>query len=198
MIPPLTGLPETSKIFSLMITNPSFAPNLEKVYHGVRFSLKYTQTTLRRIFTSRVSSWGNRIGPVCVSVCECVCVCNSALSRLNCLMYEQSIGLCVSIHHGNRTLGRGNFTTWVAGGASTLRRFHFYVFLNWLLSISVTKNCMFSFVALYKNCSLEFERGYILFCSELTTLQTMKNVSFLPWRHTQHILFLWRLTNLPK
>ncbi len=51
---------------------------------------------------------GNRIGPVCVCVCVCVCAC----------------GLCVSIHHGNRTLGRGNFTTRVAGGASTLRRFH--------------------------------------------------------------------------
>ncbi len=33
-------------------------------------------------------------------------------------------GLCVSIHHGKRTLGQRNFTTRVVGGASTLRRVH--------------------------------------------------------------------------
>ena len=33
-------------------------------------------------------------------------------------------GLCVSIHHDKGTLGRRNCKTQVAGGASTLRRFH--------------------------------------------------------------------------
>ncbi len=36
-------------------------------------------------------------------------------------------GLCVSIHHGKRTLGLRNFTTRVAGGVSTLRRFHCHI-----------------------------------------------------------------------
>ena len=34
------------------------------------------------IFTSHVSGQGNRMGPLCVPVC------NSALSQQNCLMYE--------------------------------------------------------------------------------------------------------------
>ena len=36
-----------------------------------------------------------------------------------------SYGLCLSIHHGKRTLGRRDLTTRVVGGASMLRRFHF-------------------------------------------------------------------------
>ncbi len=40
---------------------------------------------------------------------------------------NRSIGLCVSIHHGKRTLGQRNFTTQVAGGSSTLRRFHYVI-----------------------------------------------------------------------
>ncbi len=54
------------------------------------------------IITSRVSGRGNRIGPVCLSVCVCVRVCLA-------------------------TLGRGNFTTQVVGGASMLRHFHVQV-----------------------------------------------------------------------
>ena len=57
---------------------------------------------------------------------RCVSVCNSALSQLNCNRIR-SIGLCVSIYHAKRTLGQRNFTTWFAGGVSTLRHFHLYI-----------------------------------------------------------------------
>ncbi len=59
--------------------------------------------------TSRISRRGNRIGLVCALVCVCMCVC---------------VKVTESIHNGKRTLGRRNFTTQVAGGASTLRHFH--------------------------------------------------------------------------
>ncbi len=49
------------------------------------------------IFTSRVSGRGNRIGPVCV------CVCNSALSQLNRLTYGQEI---LHVGHPGSYLGQ--------------------------------------------------------------------------------------------
>ena len=41
------------------------------------------------------------------------------------VIFTWTYDLCVSIHHGKGTLGQRNFKTRVAGGASTLRRFHF-------------------------------------------------------------------------
>ena len=46
--------------------------------------------------------------------------------------FTASYGLCVSIHHGKRTLGRRNCTTRVAGGASMLRRLHVCIFFVWV------------------------------------------------------------------
>ena len=67
------------------------------------------------IFMSWISSWGYRIGLVCVYVCVCLSVIHWSVF--------------VSSRDGKKTLGRRNFiwTTRVAGRASTLRRFHFFV-----------------------------------------------------------------------
>ncbi len=43
------------------------------------------------IFTSRVSDRGNRISPVCASVCVCARVCNSALSHYH--VMSQNVGI---------------------------------------------------------------------------------------------------------
>ena len=79
------------------------------------------------LVTSRVSGRGNRIGSVCVCVCDLIYT-RFIYSQLH-TEYSNSTrctyGLCVRIHHGERTLGQRNFTTRVAGGVSTLRRFHF-------------------------------------------------------------------------
>ncbi len=57
----------------------------------------------------------------CVCVCVCLSVCNL---RTHMVEIRKCDGLSVAIHHAKRTLGRRNFTTRVAEGASTLRRFH--------------------------------------------------------------------------
>ncbi len=71
------------------------------------------------VFTCRVSGQGNRISAVRLSFCVCVCLLDLRTQYL-----VQGCTLCVSIHHGKRTLGRRNFTTRVTGGASTLSHFH--------------------------------------------------------------------------
>ncbi len=72
---------------------------------------------------------GNSIGPVfpsfCLSVCQFVSTLTAEPFDVYIMHWMLCIyRLCLSIHHGKRTLGRRNFTTRVAGGASTLRRFH--------------------------------------------------------------------------
>ena len=90
------------------------------------------------IFASRVSSRGNRIGPVCLCVCPSVFQHSHSFDIWTWILTSQhDIMMSGDIHHGKRTLGWRNFTTRVAGGASMLRRFHIFL---WVVSVLMT-NC---------------------------------------------------------
>ncbi len=84
--------------------------------------LYYTDTSISHYLPCQQRGRANRISPVRLSVCVCVCVSVSTLTT--------EPKQCVSIHHGKRTLGRRNFTTRLAGGASRLRHFHYNLFLK--------------------------------------------------------------------